>query len=183
MGVAAPVVWNNVLKEHQRDRLLVFLDPSRDPKESGYQIAQSRIAIGSGGWTGKGFTEGSQKRLAFLPEQHTDFIFAVVGEELGFLGVSAALALFLLLFLRVIRVATRAVDSFSSLVAFGIAGSWFVHVIVNVGMTINVMPITGIPLPFFSYGGSFMLACWIAVGLLVRISAEGRGRPGEFALA
>jgi rod shape determining protein RodA len=183
MGVAAPIVWNQVLEQHQRDRLLVFLDPSRDPKASGYQIAQSRIAIGSGGWTGKGFTDGSQKRLAFLPEQHTDFIFAVVGEELGFLGVSAALTLFLLLFLRIIRVATRAVDSFSSLVAFGIAGSWFVHVIVNVGMTINVMPITGIPLPFFSYGGSFMLACWIAVGLLVRISAEGRGRPGEFALA
>lgn len=183
MGVAAPIMWNNVLEQHQRDRLLVFMDPSRDPRRSGYQIAQSRIAIGSGGWTGKGYTEGSQKRLAFLPEQHTDFIFAVVGEELGFLGVSAALALFLLLFLRVIRVATRALDSFSSLVAFGIAGSWFVHVIVNVGMTINVMPITGIPLPFFSYGGSFLLACWIAVGLLVRISAEGRGRPGEFSLA
>lgn len=182
MGVAAPLIWNN-LKEHQRDRLLVFLDPMRDPKASGYQVLQSRIAIGSGGWTGKGFTHGSQKRLAFLPEQHTDFIFAVVGEELGFLGVAAALILFLFLFLRVIRVATRATDSFSSLVAFGIAGSWFVHVIINVGMTINLMPITGIPLPFFSYGGSFLLACWIAVGMLVRISAEGRGRPEELALA
>ena len=183
MGVAAPVVWNNVLKPHQKERLLVFLDPSRDPKDAGYQVAQSRIAIGSGGWTGKGFTEGTQKRLAFLPEQHTDFIFAVLGEELGFLGVCAALGLFLLLFLRIIRVATRAVDPFSSLVAFGLAGSWFVHVVINVGMTINVMPITGIPLPFFSYGGSFMLACWIAVGLLVRISAEGRGRPGELGFA
>jgi rod shape determining protein RodA len=182
MGVAAPVVWNN-LKPHQQERLLVFLDPARDPKDAGYQVAQSKIAIGSGGWTGKGFTEGSQKRLAFLPEQHTDFIFAVVGEELGFLGVCAALGLFLLLFLRIIRVATRALDSFSSLVAFGIAGSWFVHVLINVGMTINVMPITGIPLPFFSYGGSFMLACWIAIGLLVRISAEGRGRPGELGFA
>ena len=182
MGVAAPIVWYN-LKPHQRERLLVFLDPSIDPKDAGYQVAQSRIAIGSGGWTGKGFTHGSQKRLAFLPEQHTDFIFAVVGEELGFLGVAAALTLFLLLFLRVIRVATRANDSFSSLVAFGLMGSWFVHVIINVGMTINLMPITGIPLPFFSYGGSFMLACWIAVGMLVRISAEGRGRPGELGLA
>jgi rod shape determining protein RodA len=161
--------------------LLVFLDPMRDPKASGYQVLQSRIAIGSGGWTGKGFTHGSQKRLAFLPEQHTDFIFAVVGEELGFLGVAAALMLFLFLFLRVIRVATRATD-FSS-VAFGLAGSWFVHVIINVGMTINLMPITGIPLPFFSYGGSFLLACWIAVGMLVRISAEGRGRPEELGLA
>ena len=183
MGVAAPIIWEKVLDPHQRDRLLVFLDPSRDPKASGYQIAQSRIAIGSGGWTGKGYTQGSQKRLAFLPEQHTDFIFAVVGEELGFLGVAAALTLFLLLFLRVIRVATRASDSFSSLVAFGLAGSWFVHVIINVGMTINLMPITGIPLPFFSYGGSFLLSCWIAVGVLLRISQEGRGRPGELGLA
>ena len=183
MGVAAPVVWFKVLDNYQRERLLVFLDPARDPRNAGYQVAQSKIAIGSGGWTGKGFTDGSQKRLAFLPAQQTDFIFAVVGEELGFLGVCAALGLFLLLFLRIIRVATRALDSFSSLVAFGIAGSWFVHVIINVGMTINVMPITGIPLPFFSYGGSFMLACWIAVGLLVRISAEGRGRPGELGFA
>jgi rod shape determining protein RodA len=182
MGVAAPVVWNK-LEPHQQDRLLTFLDPSRDPKRSGYQVLQSRIAIGSGGWTGKGYTLGTQKRNGFLPEQHTDFIFAVVGEELGFLGVTLALLLFLFLFLRIIRVATRASDSFSSLVAFGLAGSWFVHVIVNVGMTINLMPITGIPLPFFSYGGSFLLACWIAVGMLVRISAEGRGRPGEIALA
>lgn len=182
MGVAAPIVWYRVLEPHQQNRLLVFLDPSSDPKASGYQVLQSRIAIGSGGWTGKGFTEGTQKRLAFLPEQHTDFIFSVLGEELGFLGVSAALMLFLFLFLRVIRVATRANDSFSSLVAFGLAGSWFVHVMINVGMTINLMPITGIPLPFFSYGGSFLLACWIAVGMLVRISAEGRGRAGELPL-
>jgi rod shape determining protein RodA len=182
MGVAAPILWEQ-LKPHQQERLLVFLDPARDPQRSGYHILQSRIAIGSGGWTGKGFTLGTQKRNGFLPEQETDFIFAVVGEELGFLGVALALALFLLLFLRIIRVATRASDSFASLVAFGLAGSWFVHVIVNVGMTINVMPITGIPLPFFSYGGSFLLACWIAVGMLIRISAEGRGRPGELGLA
>jgi rod shape determining protein RodA len=153
------------------------------PRRRATRSCSHAIAIGSGGWTGKGFTHGSQKRLAFLPEQHTDFIFAVVGEELGFLGVAAALILFLFLFLRVIRVATRASDSFSSLVAFGIAGSWFVHVIINVGMTINLMPITGIPLPFFSYGGSFLLACWIAVGMLVRISAEGRGGPEELGLA
>jgi len=169
MGVAAPILWDK-LEPHQRDRLLVFLDPARDPKASGYQIAQSRIAIGSGGWTGKGYTQGTQKRLAFLPEQHTDFIFAVVGEELGFLGVAAALTLFLFLFLRVIRVATRASDSFSSLVAFGLAGSWFVHVIVNVGMTINLMPITGIPLPFFSYGGSFLLSMLAGIALLMNIS-------------
>lgn len=175
MGVLAPILWER-LKPFQQARLLVFLDPSKDPQASGYHVIQSQIAIGSGGWFGKGFTLGTQKRLAFLPEQHTDFIFSVVGEELGFLGVCVALVLFLFLFLRIIRVASRANDSFSSLVAFGLLGSWFVHVVVNVGMTLNLMPITGIPLPFFSYGGSFMLACWLAVGILVRISSEGRGQ-------
>ena len=174
MGVAAPLLWQR-LSPYQQRRLLVFLDPSSDSKASGYHVIQSQIAIGSGGLTGRGYMDGTQKRGAFLPAQTTDFIFSVVGEELGFLGVSLALLLFLLLFLRVIRVAARANDSFGSLVAFGLLGSWFVHVIVNVGMTLNLMPITGIPLPFFSYGGSFMLACWISVGILVRISSEGRG--------
>ena len=146
-------------------------------------MIQSQIAIGSGGWFGKGYTMGTQKRLAFLPAQHTDFIFAVVGEELGFLGVTLAIALFTLLFLRVTKIAERSNDSFSSLVAFGLLASWFVHVVENMGMTLNLMPITGIPLPFFSYGGSFMLASWIAIGILLRISAEGRGgRNGPFAV-
>jgi rod shape determining protein RodA len=153
----------------------VFIDPSSDPRASGYHVIQSKVAIGSGGFFGKGFTLGTQKRLAFLPEQHTDFIFSVVGEELGFLGVTIALALFLSLFLRITQIAERANDSFSSLVAFGLMSGWFVHVLVNVGMTLNLMPITGIPLPFFSYGGSFMLASWLAVGILMRISGEGRG--------
>ncbi|MBC7896396.1 MAG: rod shape-determining protein RodA [Cytophagaceae bacterium] len=174
MGVAAPILWEK-LNPYQQRRLLVFLDPSQDPRASGYHVIQSQIAIGSGGLTGRGYLDGTQKRGAFLPEQTTDFIFAVVGEELGFLGVSLALMLFLFLFLRVIRVASRASDSFSSLVAFGLLGSWFVHVVENIGMTLNLMPITGIPLPFFSYGGSAMLACWLAVGILIRISAEGRG--------
>jgi rod shape determining protein RodA len=174
MGIAAPILWEQ-LNPYQQRRLLVFLDPSQDPKASGYHVIQSQIAIGSGGVTGKGYLDGTQKAGAFLPAQTTDFIFSVVGEELGFLGVSAALLLFLFLFLRVIRVAARANDSFSSLVAFGLLGSWFVHVIVNIGMTLNLMPITGIPLPFFSYGGSFMLACWLAIGIIIRISSEGRG--------
>jgi rod shape determining protein RodA len=174
MGIAAPILWEQ-LNPYQQRRLLVFLDPSQDPKASGYHVIQSQIAIGSGGVTGKGYLDGTQKAGAFLPAQTTDFIFSVVGEELGFLGVTAALLLFLFLFLRVIRVAARANDSFSSLVAFGLLGSWFVHVIVNIGMTLNLMPITGIPLPFFSYGGSFMLACWLAVGIIIRISSEGRG--------
>jgi rod shape determining protein RodA len=181
MGVIAPILWEN-LAPYQQRRLLVFLDPSSDPRASGYHVIQSQVAIGSGGWFGNGFTLGTQKRLAFLPAQHTDFIFSVVGEELGFIGVSVALMLFLTLFLRVVRIASRSPDSFSSLVAFGLATSWFVHVLVNIGMTLNLMPITGIPLPFFSYGGSFMLASWLAVGLLVRISSEGRGRADSLAI-
>ncbi|MBI2796123.1 MAG: rod shape-determining protein RodA [Gemmatimonadetes bacterium] len=180
-GVLAPLLWER-LHPYQQRRLLVFLDPQSDPRASGYHVIQSQVAIGSGGWLGKGYLDGTQKRLAFLPAQHTDFIFSVVGEELGFVGVSMALALFLLLFLRVVRVAQRANDTFSSLVAFGLGASWFVHVLVNIGMTLNLMPITGIPLPFFSYGGSFLLSCWIAVGILLRISAEGRGRADSLAI-
>ncbi len=174
MGVLAPLLWER-LQPYQQKRLLVFLDPTADPRQSGYHVLQSKVAIGSGGLFGKGYLSGTQKQLGFLPEQHTDFIFAVVGEELGFLGVLVAISLFLVLFLRVVRVAERANDSFSSLVAFGLLASWFMHVLVNVGMTLSLMPITGIPLPFFSYGGSFMLASWLAIGILVRVSSEGRG--------
>ena len=182
MGVLAPILWER-LEPYQQNRLRVFLDPSVDPRRSGYHVIQSQVAIGSGGWFGKGYTQGTQKRLAFLPEQHTDFIFSVLGEELGFLGVVVALMLFLTLFLRIIKIAERANDSFSSLVAFGLLASWFVHVIVNVSMTLNLMPITGIPLPFFSYGGSFMLASWLAIGVLVRVAHEGRGgKHGPFAI-
>jgi rod shape determining protein RodA len=178
-GVIAPIIWEK-LAPYQRNRLLVFLDPSVDPRNAGYHVIQSKVAIGSGGLIGKGFTMGPQKRLAFLPEQHTDFIFAVVGEELGFIGVAVALACFLYLFLRITKIAERANDSYSSLVACGLMACWVVHIIVNVGMTLNLMPITGIPLPFFSYGGSFMLASWLAIGILMRISYEGRGGfPGR----
>ena len=174
MGVLGPLLWEH-LKPYRQNRLRVFLDPSVDPRGSGYHVIQSRVAIGSGGWFGRGYLHGPQKRLAFLPEQYTDFIFAVVGEELGFIGVMIALTLFLFLFLRVIRISERANDSFSSLVAFGLLASWFTHALENIGMTLGLMPITGIPLPFFSYGGSFMLACWLSVGVLARISSEGRG--------
>jgi rod shape determining protein RodA len=174
MGIVGPLLWEH-LKPYRQNRLLVFLNPAVDPRGSGYHVIQSQVAIGSGGWFGRGYLYGPQKRLAFLPEQYTDFIFAVVGEELGFIGVTVALMLFLFLFLRVIRIAERANDSFSSLVAFGLLASWFTHVLENVGMTLNLMPITGIPLPFFSYGGSFMLSCWIAIGVLARVSSEGRG--------
>jgi rod shape determining protein RodA len=181
MGVLAPLLWER-LQPYQQKRLLVFLDPGMDPRVAGYHVTQSKVAIGSGGVFGKGWLQGTQKQLGFLPEQHTDFIFAVVGEELGFFGVLVAISLFMVLFLRVVRIAERANDSFSSLVAFGLLGSWFMHVLVNIGMTLSLMPITGIPLPFFSYGGSFMLASWLAIGILVRIANEGRGRSAGLAI-
>jgi len=176
-GILAPILWDH-MKPYQQARLRVFIDPTVDLRGAAYHVNQSRVAIGSGGWFGRGFTLGPQKRLAFLPEQHTDFIFAVVGEELGYRGVAIVLLLFLFLFLRVVKIAERASDSFSSLVAFGLLACWFSHVIENVGMTLNLMPITGIPLPFFSYGGSFLLASWMAMGILARISSDGRGGGG-----
>jgi rod shape determining protein RodA len=180
-GLVAQVVWDG-LQEHQRLRLLTFLDPSFDPAGAGYNVIQSMTAIGSGGWFGQGFNAGTQKALSFIPEQETDFIFAVLGEELGFAGVCLALSLFLALLLRTTRIASRSNDSFSGLVAVGLTSIWFVHIVVNVGMTMNLVPVTGIPLPFFSYGGSFLLVCWLCVGILHRISVEGRGRPDAIAL-
>lgn len=173
MGVLAIVLWNR-LKPYQQQRLVTFLNPESDPVRSGYQAIQSRVAVGSGGWTGNGFLEGPQKRLAFIPEQHTDFIFPIVGEELGFLGVILALALFLALLFALVRIAREAVDPFGSLVAFGVLGLLGTHIIENVGMTVNLMPITGIPLPFFSYGGSFVLTTAIGMGLVLRAAQESR---------
>lgn len=173
MGAIAIPLWKR-LAPYQQNRLLTFLNPEVDPQNAGYQAIQSKNAIGSGGWLGHGFTEGPQKRLAFLPEQYTDFIFSVVGEELGFVGVAISLGLFLALFLTLVRVARRATDPFSSLVAFGVLGLLFTHVFENVGMTVNVMPITGIPLPFFSYGGSFLVSCCLAVGLALRVARDSR---------
>jgi len=170
-----------IAESYRLKRLLAFMSPGADLLGVNFQLNQSLLAFGSGGLTGVGLGEGRQK-MFYLPAAHTDFIFSVVGEELGFIGVTIALALFLLLFMRVVRVASRAHDSFGSLVAFGLGASWFVHVVVNVGMTLNLMPITGIPLPFFSYGGSFMLASWLAIGMLVRISNEGRGRADTLAV-
>ncbi|HYJ81015.1 MAG TPA: rod shape-determining protein RodA [Longimicrobiaceae bacterium] len=174
-GAVALPLWNK-LEVYQRNRLLVFLDPMIDPRGAGYNLIQSRVAIGSGGWFGQGWLDGPQKRLAFLPEQHTDFIFAVVGEELGFVGVLAVLLCFGFIFWRLVRIAERSTDPFASLVPIGIFGSWFAHVLVNVGMTVGVMPITGIPLPFLSYGGSFLLVNLMAMTIVQRIAAESRGR-------
>lgn len=173
MGVLAIIIWNR-MKPYQQQRLITFIRPESDPVRAGYQAIQSKVAIGSGGLFGSGLLNGPQKRLAFLPEQYTDFIFAVLGEELGFAGVVVALGLFLALFLIILRIARRATDTFSSLVVFGVLGLFFTHLFENVGMTINVMPITGIPLPFFSYGGSFVLAASLAIGLVLRVAWDSR---------
>jgi rod shape determining protein RodA len=173
MGAIAMPLWTR-LAPYQQNRLLTFLNPEVDPRAAGYHAIQSRVAIGSGGWFGTGYTQGPQKRLAFLPEQHTDFVFSVVGEELGFLGVVVALVLFLMLFLVLLRIARRATDPFSSLAVFGIVGLFFTHVFENVGMTVNLMPITGIPLPLFSYGGSFFIICSLCLGIALRVAYDSR---------
>ncbi len=170
-GTIALPLWNT-LAPYQKARLQVFLDPSLDPRGAGWNVIQSRVAIGSGGLFGKGFTQGTQKRLAFLPEQHTDFIFSVVGEETGFVGTTLVLLTFGFILWRLVKVAERVSDPFAGMVVFGIFGAWFTHIVVNVGMTVGVMPITGIPLPFLSYGGSFLLASFVALGIAQRIAAE-----------
>jgi rod shape determining protein RodA len=173
MGVLALELWKG-LAPYQQNRLLSFLNPEVDPRATGWHIIQSKVAIGSGGLLGKGFTEGTQKRLAFLPEQHTDFVFSVVGEELGFVGVLICLALFAALLMVLVSIARKATDWFGSLVAVGVGGLLLTHLIVNVGMTVGLLPIMGIPLPFFSYGGSFLVTCLVGLGLAARVSWESR---------
>ncbi len=170
-GAVALPLWNK-LQPYQKNRFMVFLDPMVDPRGAGYNLIQSRVAIGSGGWFGRGYLEGPQKRGAFLPEQHTDFIFAVIGEEWGFIGVLAVLTCFGLIFWRLVKIAEKSNDPFASLVPIGIFGSWFAHVLINVGMTVGIMPVTGIPLPFISYGGSFLLVNLLAVAVVQRVAAE-----------
>lgn len=171
MGVVTLPLWNS-LPEYQKKRLLIFLEPESDPRGAGWHILQSQVAVGSGGLLGQGFLHGSQKRLAFLPEQHTDFIFSVVGEEMGFVGVCLALGLFALFLDQGVRIAQSSTDPVGSTLAFGLVSLFATHVFINVAMTVGIMPITGLPLPFFSYGGSFLLASFIAVGLLQRIWRE-----------
>ena len=165
---AFPVVWF-FLKEYQQKRILTFINPERDPLGAGYHIIQSKIAIGSGMFTGKGFLKGTQNALSFLPEQHTDFIFAVVGEEFGFLGSLFILALFGLILYRGLRIAASVKNSYASLVAIGIVFVFVFHVVVNIGMALGVMPVVGMPLPFLSYGGSSLLVSMGMIGLLQNI--------------
>ena len=164
-------LWSS-LAEYQQNRILVFLNPEVDPRGAGYQVIQSKVAVGSGGFWGQGFTLGPQKRYDFLPEQHTDFIFSVIGEELGFRGTVIALLAFTFVLSRLVRMAERSSDPFAGLVIMGIFGAWLVHIFVNIGMTVGVVPITGIPLPFVSYGGTFLLMSWVAVAIAVRVAHE-----------
>ena len=168
-GVAmSPLLWL-FLKDYQKMRLKVFLDPSVDPLGSGYHIIQSKIAIGSGLIFGKGLFGGTQSQLNFLPENHTDFIFAVVGEELGFVGAAILLALYLVVLWRGVKIAQEASDTFGQLLAVGITSMLAFHVLVNVGMTTGIMPVTGIPLPLMSYGVSSLTTNLIAITILLNI--------------
>jgi rod shape determining protein RodA len=173
MGVVALRLWTG-LAEYQQNRILSFLNPEIDPRATGWNVIQSKVAIGSGGLFGKGFVEGTQKRLAFLPAQHTDFIYPVLAEEFGFVGVVVSLSLFALFFLITIRIARHAVDTFSCVMVAGMAGMLLTHVVENVGMTVNVLPVTGIPLPFYSYGGSFLIICLMTIGLTLRVAWDAR---------
>ncbi|MBS4022936.1 MAG: rod shape-determining protein RodA [Dethiobacter sp.] len=168
IGVGFPILWSK-LKLYQKMRLTVFINPESDPLVYGYQLIQSMIAIGSGGLRGKGLFEGTQSQLEFLPAQHTDFIFSVLAEEMGFIGGVVLLLLFLLLIYRVIRTASLARDTFGALICIGVASMLTFQVLVNIGMTISIMPVTGLPLPFMSYGGSQVLANLIALGLVLNI--------------
>ncbi len=171
LGFTTPFLWNG-LKPYQQQRILTLFNINADPQGTGYQVLQSKIAIGSGGLFGKGIARGTQTHLKFLPEQHTDFIFSVIGEEYGFIGVLVVLLLFLAFILICINIAYRQKDRFCSLCMIGIASIIGIHVIINVAMTIGLMPVTGLPLPFVSYGGSFLMTCFILVGLALNIGID-----------
>jgi rod shape determining protein RodA len=167
-AVALPVVWH-FLKEYQKQRILTFLDPDRDPLGAGYHIIQSKIAIGSGMLSGKGFLKGTQNTLSFLPEQHTDFIFSVLAEEWGFAGAVLLLVAFLLLILWGLSVAAESREPFGIILAVGLTAMIFWHVAINIGMVMGLMPVVGVPLPFVSYGGSSLMTNMLCVGILINI--------------
>jgi rod shape determining protein RodA len=171
VGLLLPMLWDD-LKVYQQKRIINFLDPGADKLGAGWQVIQSKIAIGSGGFAGKGYLAGTQKALEFLPAKHTDFIFSVLGEELGFLGAAAVLLLFSILIFRALLIAQKTRSEFASTVCVGIAAYFFLQVIVNVAMTVGMAPVTGIPLPFVSYGGSSMLVSCFFIGFLLNCSAR-----------
>ena len=166
---AAPALWM-VMKDYQRQRVLTFLDPESDPLGSGWNIIQSKIAIGSGFLTGKGFLEGTQNALSFLPEQHTDFIFSVLAEEWGFMGAVILIFIFLVFIFWALNIAYSCRDPFGTILAVGITAMIAWQAVINMGMVMGLMPVVGVPLPFISYGGSSLLTTMICVGILLNIS-------------
>lgn len=170
LGVGAlPLIWNFFLSNYQKDRIRVFINPELDPMGSGYQVIQSKIAVGSGGFTGDGLFNGVQTQLGYLPAKHTDFIFSVAGEELGFLGSVLIIAIMIFIILRCFYIAINAKNSLGGFIATGIGMMLFAQSFENIGMTIGLMPVTGITLPFLSYGGSSMLTTYIAIGIVLNI--------------
>jgi rod shape determining protein RodA len=169
VAVAVPHLWDH-LHDYQKRRIQTFLDPGGDPQGAGYQIIQSKIAIGSGGLTGKGFLRGTQKGLAFLPMRHTDFVYSVVGEELGFVGALTVVILYGLVIVRGYRAALLARNGFASLMAVGLVSALFYHIMVNMLMTIGWAPVTGLPLPLLSYGGTALVVNCVQIGLLQNVA-------------
>ena len=174
-GYASSMAWN-MLEPHQQKRVNTFLDPMSDPLGDGYQVLQSLTAIGSGGLTGKGFGNGTQTNLAFLPEEHTDFIFSVLGEQFGFMGCAIVLVLYALFLWRATSICKQSSDPFVTLMVMGASTIFLFHIVVNIAMTIGLMPVTGLPLPFLSYGGSFALTCMVLVGFLLCLRYQARRR-------
>ena len=173
-AVITPYLWMHGLKDYQRDRLVVFLDPAKDPLGAGYHLMQSKIGIGSGGWFGTGLLQGHLTKLRFIPEQHTDFIFSAMGEETGFIGCVLLIAAYGLLLWRLLQIAGRARTDFESLVVIGVAAMLMFQVIINISMTIGLGPVTGIPLPWMSYGRSAMLVNFVALGLCASVARRGK---------
>lgn len=170
-GILTPIVWNK-LHDYQKLRIMTFLDPGMDPRGAGYQIIQSKIAIGSGGLAGTGIGEGTQTKLAYLPAQHTDFIFSVIGEEFGFLGALFILILFIVLVSRGISIAAKTRKGFLGLATGGMVIIIAFQALVNIGMAIGLMPVTGLPLPFVSYGGTSMLTFWAMIGIIAAVNRD-----------
>lgn len=173
-GAFAPIMWFFLMKDYQKQRVLTFLNPESDPLGSGYHIIQSKIAIGSGGMDGKGWLQGTQSQLEFLPERHTDFIFAVFSEEFGLLGVFGLLGIYAFIIVRGMWIAARAQDAFSKLLAGAITLTFFVYVFVNIGMVSGLLPVVGVPLPLVSYGGTSMVTLLAGFGILMAISTQAR---------
>lgn len=170
--VAVPVVYNFVLPDHAKSRIQVFLNPDSDPRGAGYNVIQSKLAIGAGGLTGMGILKGNQTQLGFLYPKTTDFIFSVIGEEMGFIVSASLIIIYVVLINKAIYIAKTAKDDLGSYIAIGIAGIFIFHMVENIGMTMGLLPITGVPLPFVSYGGSSLLTNFILIGLLMNISGR-----------